>query len=191
MRKPKRTSACVGRSRARARRGLSLVEVTVMLAITTIALGMYARTMSSARTLDPVATESAIAASAMRTKLEELRNHPFHDLFRLYNAETADDPAGPGTAPGNKFVVEGLLPPSVNGLHGTITFPTKDGGLREDVVDDMLLMPRDLNADGAIDALDHSEDCVLLPIRIRVDWVARNSKGAARYLEMYTMYARY
>lgn len=170
---------------------MSLVEVTVMLAITTIALGMYARTMASARTLDPVASESAVAASVMRSKLEELRNHPFHELFALYNEDPNDDPGGVGTAPGAHFDVPGLLPVAVNGTCGTIVFPTKNGALREDVVDEMLLMPRDLNADGTIDALDHSQDCVLLPIRVRVDWIAKNTKGMARHLELYTMYARY
>lgn len=162
-----------------------------MLAITTIALGMYARTMASARTLDPVATESAIAASAIRTKLEEMRNHPFHEIYALYNDNPADDPGGAGTAPGAHFAVADLLPPTANGVCGTIILPVKEGMLREDVTDEMLLMPRDLNADGAIDTLDHSADNVVLPIRVRVDWIAKNSRGATRYLEMYTMYARY
>jgi len=181
------------RNRRQPRRlGISMVEIVVMLAIVTVALGMFARTMSSTRTLDPVATENAIAASAMRSKLEELRNHPFHEVFQRYNDDPSDDPDGPGTAPGAHFAVEGLTPPAaVNAFCGTIVFPAIDGKLREDVVDPMLGMPRDLNADGDVDALDHTSDNVLLPIRIRVDWIARNTKGAARHLEIYTMYARF
>jgi len=131
------------RDRAR-RRGISMVEIVVMLAIVTVALGMFARTMSSTRTLDPVATENAVAASAMRSKLEELRNHPFHEIYQRFNADPNDDPEGAGTSPGAHFAVEGLTPPGANVMCGTISFPTVNGQLREDSTDTMLGMPRDL-----------------------------------------------
>lgn len=170
---------------------MSLVEVAVMLVIVTIALGMFARTMASAKQLDPVATETAIAASAARTTLEEMKNHPFEEIFALYNANPNDDPGGTGTAPGAHFNVPELMPKAGMAWIGTISFPTTQSALREDVTDAMLGMPRDLNADGTIDAADHSADCVLLPIRVRLEWTAKNSKASVRSFEMYTMYARY
>jgi type II secretory pathway pseudopilin PulG len=173
------------------RGGFSMVEVAVMLAIVTIALGMFARTMASAKQLDPIATESAFAASAARTALEEMRNHPFEQMFALYDADPSDDPNGAGTGPGPHFKVPGLTSTNEAGWVGTISFPTVQSALREDVVDEALGMPRDLNADGNIDTADHAADCILLPIRVRCDWIAKNSKTSHRSFEMYTMYARY
>ena len=47
--------------------------------------------------------------------------------------------------------------------------------LREDVVDASVGMPRDLNADGAVDAFDHADDYVLLPVSVRLEW--RDASG--------------
>ena len=49
-------------------------------------------------------------------------------------------------------------------------------------------MPRDLDGDGVIDALDHSGDYRLLPVLVRVAW--RGSSGPAK-LEFRTMLADY
>ena len=61
-----------------------------------------------------------------------------------------------------------------DGIIGEVVFPTEMNGgvleLREDVVDASMGMPRDLNLDGVIDALDHSNDYRILPVVIRVDW---------------------
>lgn len=171
--------------------GFSIIEVAVMLAIVTIALSMFARTMASAKQLDPIATESAVAASAARTVLEEMRNHPFGEMFALYNADPNDDPDGANTGPGPHFSVAGLTSPNMAGWVGTVSFPTVDNALREDVTDSVLGMPRDLNADGNVDSGDHAGDCVLLPIRVRLEWIAKNSTTVLRSFEMCTMYARY
>lgn len=172
------------------RAGFSLVEVAVMLVILTIALGMFARTMASAKKLDPVATETAIAASAARSALEQMRNHAFQDIFVLFNSNPNDDPGGVGTAPGPHFTVEELKPKSGVAWVGTISFPSLESALREDVEDPMLGMPRDLNADGVIDSANHAGDCMILPIRVRLEWIAKNSQSV-RTFEMYTMYARF
>ena len=62
-----------------------------------------------------------------------------------------------------------------DGFVGQITFPDLDLGagnlvLREDVADATLGMPRDLNGDGAVDADDHSDDYIVLPVRITLQW---------------------
>jgi prepilin-type N-terminal cleavage/methylation domain-containing protein len=171
--------------------GFTLLEVAVTIVIVTVSLSMFARTIASSKTLDPVATETAMAASAARTVLEEMRNQPFGDLFVLYNDVPGDDPAGAGTAPGAHFDVPELIPVTTGGHVGTIMFPSTSGMLREDFVDSVLGMPRDLNADGNVDSANHASDAVLIPIRIRLDWIPKGSKDARRRFEMFTMYARY
>jgi type II secretory pathway pseudopilin PulG len=173
------------------KRGFSIVEMVVVFAIVTIAISMFARTLASAKKLDPMGTETTIAASAARTMLEKMKNNPFENIFPLYNDSPIDDPGGPGTGPGAQFDVTGLTPIAPGAKCGTIIFPAKGVSLREDFVDAMMGLPRDLNADGVIDASNHAGDCVLLPIRIRVEWVMHGSKDIHRSFEMYTMFGRY
>ena len=55
-------------------------------------------------------------------------------------------------------------------MHGEILFPLIATELREDLVDEELDMPLDLNMDGVIDAADHANDYVLLPVLVRIEW---------------------
>ena len=73
-----------------------------------------------------------------------------------------------------------------DGLAGEIEFPTTTIGggpvqqLREDIVNEALGMPRDLNGDG-IDALDHApSDYLALPTTILVRWVGANGNCELR-----------
>ena len=97
----------------------------------------------------------------------------------------------PGSAPGNLFTVAGLQPVDGALVVGRIEFPAAydpDGvlELREDVVDDRLAMPRDLNGDGDVDDVDHSTDYRLLPVAIVLRW--RGSMGE-RTMELRTLLA--
>jgi type II secretory pathway pseudopilin PulG len=173
------------------RRGFSIVEMVVVFAIVTVAISMFARTLASSKKLDPMATETTIAASAARTMIERMKNNPFEHVFPLYNRVPSDDPGGVGTGPGAEFDVPGLTPITPGAKCGTIIFPGDRPNLREDVEDAMLGMPRDLNADGVIDNLDHSGDCMLIPVRVRVEWIMHGSKDTHRSFEMYTMFGRF
>jgi len=133
------------------------------------------------------------ASQAVREVLETMRNEELEDIFALYNADPLDDPAGPGTAPGWRFDIEGFDPieASPDQMVGTISFPTITpvGGvaqLREDTVDEDLGMPRDLSGDSIIDDKDHALDYVILPIKVEVDWLGRYG---ARHVEFFTMFA--
>jgi type II secretory pathway pseudopilin PulG len=168
-----------------------MLEVAVTLTIITVSLAMFAQTMASSRKLDPVASETAAAASAARTVLEEMKNRDFDQLFALYNADPTDDPDGAGTGPGATFAVPELTPLVPGARAGSISFPNTGGRLHEDVVDAPLGMPRDLNADDTVDNANHSDDYVLLPIRVRVDWIAKGTKGMQRHFEMFTMYTSF
>ena len=133
------------------------------------------------------------ASQAVRVVLEEMRNEKLSELFALYNADPNDDPGKPGSAPGNRFVVENFDPleTALDGMVGTISFPTitpvgEIAQLREDSVDGDLGLPRDLNGDSIIDDEDHATDYVLLPIKVEVDWLGRYGE---RHVQFFTMFA--
>jgi hypothetical protein len=53
-------------------------------------------------------------------------------------------------------------------------------------------MPRDLNGDGVVDALDHSVDRILLPVKVTVEWKPAGSVSgptSRRKLVFYTMFS--
>jgi type II secretory pathway pseudopilin PulG len=161
------------RTASRRRRGLSLVELIVAITVLIVALGAVSSTLIATRNLNRFNRELGIAAEAAQSMFETLRSEDFFEVFARFNADDKDDPGGKGTAPGNKFVVENLSPRAddADGIVGEISFPAiNKKELREDFVDAGLGMPRDLNLDGAIDALDHALDYRILPIRIRLEW---------------------
>lgn len=171
------------------RGGFSLLEVVVVMAILAISLSLFGTTLGASLRLDPVGREKAIAAEAARSKLEEMRNHPFAQVFALYNDDPADDPAGAGTAPGSCFAVQDLSPPIAGACVGRITFPTIGKGLREDLADDNLGMPRDLNGDDVVDSESHAGDCIILPIRVTLEWTPASGKSGKRNFTLYTMFS--
>jgi hypothetical protein len=164
------------KGRGRACAGLSLLDVTVAMALLTIALCGITGSIVASGGLEKTNRETALAEAGVRGMLEKLNGVPFASVFPLYDSTATDDPAGPG-APGANFAVAGLqaAPGDPDGQPGEIVFPTVGAGptlqLREDVVVPELGMPRDLNGDGVIDALDHSADYRILPVQVRVRWV--------------------
>ncbi|HUG35725.1 MAG TPA: prepilin-type N-terminal cleavage/methylation domain-containing protein [Candidatus Limnocylindrales bacterium] len=166
--------------------GFSLVELMVVLVVLTVTMGMFSSTLLSTARQGSHKRETAIAAEAVRRQIEVMRSRPLAELFALYDGDPANDPGGPGTAPGAGFAVPGLAlrEGDADGLAGEIVFPALAGELREDVEDDSLGMPRDLNADGEIDALDHAGDYLILPVLIRVQW---QGPSGPREFRMYTM----
>lgn len=172
------------------RAGFSLVEIVLVFAVMSVAGMIYAQTVASSRRLDPIAYETMVAAEAARVAVEQMRARPVVELYTLYDADPSNDPGGPGTAPGATFAVPGLATVADGTPVGRIELPVVDGRLAEDFVDDMLGMPRDLDGDGAIDALDHRDDWVVLPVRVRLVWAPRGGVGTTRDFEIYTMIPR-
>lgn len=170
--------------------GFSLVEVVLVLAILSVASVIYAQTVASSQKLDPVAQQTGIAAEAARAAIERMRAVPVEELLATFDADPANDPGGAGTAPGSTFAVEGLAPGALGAPVGRIVFPMDGVRIAEDITDEMLGLPRDLNGDGAIDTLDHRDDWVVLPVRIRLEWSPRGGPGTLRSLEIYTMFPR-
>jgi len=156
--------------------GFTLIEVLVAVVVIVCALTAFTRSVVGTVQLGRANREAAIATEGARAVIESLYATDFEQVFAAYNATPADDPPG---APGASFDVPGLEPRDgdPDGRVGSIAFPTVDVGgaqqLREDVVEPELGMPRDLNGDGAIDALDHAADYRVLPVEITVAWKGR------------------
>lgn len=161
----------------------------MVLAILSISLSIFAQTLGASLRLDPVSIEKSVAAEAARSQFEEMRNHPFSQLFQLYNDDPSDDPGGPGTAPGSRFAVKDLTPVTPGQPVGRVIFPTVGNQLRENISDENFGMPRDLNGDDVVDNANHATDCIILPVQLRLEWVPTNGKDGRRNFVMYTMFS--
>jgi prepilin-type N-terminal cleavage/methylation domain-containing protein len=164
----------------RGRAGFTFIELAVVLIILLVALLIFSNTINGMARQRAVNRESSIAMEAARNQVESLRGSDYRQIFALFNSDPDDDPEGPGTAPGHRFLVAPLSPPpeSEDGLQGEIFFPAgldpTDGlELREDVELTELGMPRDLNGDSIIDDLDHSGDYFILPVLVRIRWTGK------------------
>lgn len=173
------------------RAGFSILEALMMMTLLAIGLGGMASVLGFTTRLVHVDQQTTLAAAAATERIEVMQALDFGMIFARFNADPSDDPGAPGSAPGSGFAVPGLepVPGDADGLVGEVLFPTKDLGgadlvLREDLVDARFGTPRDLNGDGAIDELDHTDDHVLLPVVVRLTW--RSGTGR-QVLELSTL----
>ena len=74
-----------------------------------------------------------------------------------------------------------------DGFVGEVRFPGNGFVLAEDAVDADLGMPRDLNGDRDVDALNHSLDYRVLPVRVHLEWTG---SGGRQTLDLVTTIAR-
>jgi type II secretory pathway pseudopilin PulG len=165
---------------------MSLVEVMVSLSICMIAMAMFSSAIISTSRLGADQRMTSLAANAARSALEVLRTVTPSERFARFNADPADDPGGAGSAPGPFFAVDGLQPVAgdPDGRVGEYVFATSDGKMREDMLDDHLGLPRDLNGDTLIDELDHANDYKILPVAVRIRWAGVTGP---RSVTLYTM----
>lgn len=165
--------------------GFSLLEVTVSATVFVIAFGAIITNLVVGMALGESTREMALATESAQNAAEILRSTDFATVFAQYNSNPDDDPDGIGTAPGSGFAVPGLTAPpdDADGLAGAILFPGDGTSLFESVQDLTLGMPRDLNADGVVDLLDHSLDYANLPVRIQIVWRGR---GGTRSITIMT-----
>jgi len=172
------------------RSGFSLLEMVVAAPIVLIALSLFVQMLDAGLKLRQTVREEWAASSRAQDILEQMRNEDLGDVVVLFNADPFDDPNGPGTAPGDRFDVEGLraFANDPAGMVGTIELPIWNAGsevapdwrVREDLVNDELGTPRDLNGDCIVDALDHSGDYTILPVVIRLRWEGRHGRREFR-----------
>jgi prepilin-type N-terminal cleavage/methylation domain-containing protein len=181
------------RTAIEARRGFSLLELVVAMAVLLVGIMGFSRSMLSIGRSSQEQHDAALATQAARDVLERIGAESFSEAFRRYDGDPANDPGGAGTAPGEGFAVPGLsaVAGDPDGLPGQVIFPivsASPGRLREDVVMPDLGMPRDLNGDGVVDANDHSLDYTLLPVLVRVRWRTAGGSGS---FELKTMLGGY
>jgi len=163
------------------------------MGIFAVAGAILVHTFNAGHGLRTQAREEAFAMNAAQGVIERMRGAPFGELVASYDADPANDPLGPGTAPGASFVVRDLAPAEddPDGICGEVRIPVVDVGVagvvdlqvREDVGDAELGIPRDLNGDGAIDRRDHRADAIILPVIVTVRW---QSPRGPRELELHT-----
>ncbi len=162
---------------------MTLIEVIVALPIVVVALGMFLQMLTAGIGVRTTSGETWAVSCAAQDVLERMRNTPFRDLFRQYNADPMDDVEGAATGPGHVFTVGAMKPveSDEDGFVGEVILPFENMGtesapiwhLREDQTNEELGTPRDLNSDSMIDAFDHSTDYCILPVLIRVRWQGR------------------
>lgn len=151
----------------------------IAMTILTIAVMSLLSLVGASLRLEIVNRETSLAVQAASRAAEEIRALPFAAVFATCNADPADDPEGAGTARGSTFAVEGLIAPSGGGAVGEIVFPLVGAQLREDVANDTLGTPLDLDLDGTIDNQDHAGDYLLVPVAVRIRWAGK--AGDSRY----------
>ena len=153
--------------------GFTLIEVLMAGSFLALAACGMSAVLAGSMSMAAVNKETAQARTAAQRMLEELQNVPTSDIFATFNNIVEDDPLGQSTAPGSLFAIK-TKPAAiqVSNMTGEIFFPEapQTGELREDLRDETLGMPRDLNGDGEIDNLDHAKDYLFLPVRIRISW---------------------
>jgi prepilin-type N-terminal cleavage/methylation domain-containing protein len=155
-----------------ANQGMTLIEVMVSVFVLTLCTWMLSTTLMASAHHAETKRERALAVASAANLLEHMHAIPFEQLFARFNENPLDDPKGPQTAPGAHFAVDGLsaLASDTDGFVGRVYIPAVDNDLREDTLDEMLGLPRDLNGDLFIDADDHSHDYIVLPVVIKVEW---------------------
>ena len=164
------------RRSARGRAGFTLIDVMMAAVVLAIAISGMSGAILVGMSLNRVNHDTALAQQAARRVIEEIESRAFSETFAAYNANVGDDGGLTSAAVGANFAVAGLEPMTgdADGMCGRVMFPTQTVGaveqLREDVVDAALGMPRDLNGDGLVDALDHAANFRLLPVRVRIEW---------------------
>lgn len=195
----------------------SLVEILCGMAIMFVGLLSLAGSTVTGTATRQTNLESAQALQAARRFLESMQvgDVPFEGLFVAYAREPVTQVVTEETGGGllqtgegllknvtgvlaggtstlgpllsRSFAVAGLEPrkDDPDGTIGELIFPVADGPegpeLREDVAG------RDLNADGVIDSEDHTNDYVILPVTVRVEW--KGTRGV-RQIELHSLLVR-
>ena len=155
------------------RSGFTLLEILVAVAVFGITMAALTTTQVSSIALSRTNLETSAAADAAQSVMEAICDEDdFGQVFARWNAVPGDE-LEPG-APGNAFDVRGLepAPDDPDGRVGEVVFPGDGVQLREDVIDPLLGMPRDLDVDKAPvpDGDDHAADYRILPVLVRVRW---------------------
>jgi len=177
------------RETRRSQRGVTILEIVVSASVLLVAAVGVTRSVVGSMAMTRTNRETSLATHAARRAVEQLRQEGFAEVFARYNDYPADDPDGPGTAPGAGFPVIGLQvrPGDPDGMVGRVLFPvaTPDR-LTEGVGAPFDGLPTDLNLDGDTTDGDVTATHLLLPAVVRVEW---QGVGGERSVELRTLLA--
>jgi hypothetical protein len=152
------------------------------MAVLAVGALVTVRAIGDSARLHRTSDETAMAERAARSVVERMYGARFDEVFRRWNATTADDPAL-GASPGAGFAVGGLQPDTgdADGLPGAIRFPAVEAspGRLSEVADGFPGAPLDLNLDGDAVDTDVTAGHRALPVRVTVTW--RGQAGTGRY----------
>ena len=153
------------------RGGFTLLEVTVSMAVLSVAFLALAQGLERTSRVRSTEREAVVAFQVAEHVMAEVEGTPFDQLWRRYNDDPSDDPASEAAAPGSVRALEDLTVAGEElsvplGLleQGTVTvrLPMVGSGataiLSELAQDEPLGCPRDLNGDGQIDAQEQLEN---------------------------------
>lgn len=161
------------------RAGFSILEILIATVVSLAVFGAVISSLFASSALLGSSRETAAANDAVSSTIARLGDTTFAEVFAAFNTNLADDfLVTTGPAPGADFDVPGLEPlgDDPDGRVGRIQFSGDGFTLSEDRDDPGLGMPRDLNLDGAVDALDHSTDYRVLPVRVSVEWLGQGGR---------------
>jgi prepilin-type N-terminal cleavage/methylation domain-containing protein len=163
-------------ARGNARKGFTLLEVTLAMSVLVIAMMAISATTLRVHALRRENRDRSVAENGVRMIAERIQS-----ASRL--ART--DPAGwaqnvvtslsAGGSIGNKFDLADLIPVDAGSSVGSITVVTNEN-LTDAFLDAQLGMPRDLDGDGIVGNGDVSHSARLLPVIVRARWKGVGSK---------------
>ena len=96
-------SVCKRRRLGASPTGFTFIELVITFFVLSVASMAFASSVGSMSKQRRINRENALAREAARTMIEIMRSEDFGRVFARYNSDPGDDPAGPATAPGNRF----------------------------------------------------------------------------------------
>ena len=150
--------------------GFALLELVLALGVIAVGVLAVLASISFSSRLSHMDRETALAMETSEAMLAAMRSVSFGDLYDQY---------GPGGT--DTFSVTGLTPRTPGAAPGSITL-----FVNETVSNPSLELPRDLNGDGDAADADVSGGYLLLPVRLRVEWIG--STGP-RSFDLYSLMA--
>lgn len=176
--------------------GFTFVELLISFTVLMLGLLAIAALTMTLYSSSIINDEERSALSAAQAQVERMKTYDFHEVFASFDASTENDPVG-GNAVGPWFEVDGLqaAPGLPKGKAGRVIFPVGPPPtsstltvpvLREDIQDNALGMPADLDGDGTIDDQPKDQSYIHLPVIVEVRWTGRLGVQSTRLVTWLT-----
>ncbi|MEX1024404.1 MAG: hypothetical protein WD226_04940 [Planctomycetota bacterium] len=154
----------------RAPRGVTLVEVAILMALLSFGLLALTTTSQALGAYRLAQDEESAAGEAIAAKVREVSSVAASARIGAANwSEATTSRFAHGEARQQSFRVPGLMPWDGESAVGSVR-AIVDETLTDDEIGAALGMPQDLDSDGAIENTDVSASADLLPFVVRVRW---------------------